>query len=61
MNIVLKFVMYYILYLVAWFLGLWFLNLVTGADINPFTNWVPYVLSLIFSLQEALISGEDYI
>ena len=61
MNIVLKFVMYYILYLVVWFLGLWFLNLVTGADINPFTSWVPYVLSLIFSLQEALISGEDYI
>lgn len=61
MNIVLKFVMYYILYLVAWFLGLWFLNLVIGADINPFTSWVPYVLSLIFSLQEALISGEDYI
>ncbi|WBF82256.1 putative membrane protein [Mammaliicoccus virus vB_MscM-PMS2] len=59
MNIVLKFVMYYMLYLVAWLLGLWFLNLVTEADINPLTIWVPYVLSLVLSLKEVLISEED--
>lgn len=56
MNKVLEFVMYYIMYLVAWFLGLWFANLITGADINPFTSWVPYVLALVFSLKEVMLS-----
>lgn len=56
MNKVLEFVMYYVMYLVAWFLGLWVANLITEADINPFTSWVPYVLALIFSLQEVMLS-----
>lgn len=50
MNKVLEFVMYYIMYLVTGFLGMWFGNLITGADINPFTSWIPYILALVFTL-----------
>lgn len=56
MNKVLEFIMYYIMYLIAGFLGMWIGNLITGADTNPFTNWIPYVLALAFTLYEVIIS-----
>lgn len=56
MNKVLEFIMYYMMYLVAGFIGMWIGNLITGADINPFTVWVPYVIALVFTLYEVKIS-----
>ena len=58
MNKVLEFVMYYIMYLVTGFLGMWFGNLITGADINPFTSWIPYVLALVITLYEIITNKE---
>lgn len=52
MNKVLGFIMYYLLYLVAGFLGVWLGNLITGADVNPFTSWLPYVFALVLSVSE---------
>ncbi|WBF81888.1 membrane protein [Staphylococcus virus vB_SurM-PSU6] len=49
MNKVLEFVMYYVTYLVAGFIGVWIGNLITGEDINPFTFWIPYAFALIFA------------
>lgn len=56
MNKVLEFVMYYIMYLVTIILGLWIGSLFIDMPINPFTSWMPYVLALIFTLQEVIIS-----
>lgn len=50
MNKVLEFVMYYLIYLVAGFIGVCVGNLITGGNINPFTNWMPYVFALIFAI-----------
>ena len=58
MNKVLEFVMYYIMYLVTGFLGMWFGNLIIGADINPFTSWIPYVLALVITLYEIITNKE---
>ena len=52
MDKVLEFVMYYILYLIIGFIGVWLGSLIIGADINPFTNWIPYVVALAISLSE---------
>ena len=46
--------MYYVIYLVAGFIGVCVGNLITGGDINPFTNWMPYVFALVFSLYEVI-------
>lgn len=54
MNKVLEFVMYYIMYLVTGFLGLWIGSLFIDMVINPFTSWVPYVIALVFSLYEVI-------
>ena len=56
MNKVLEFVMYYLIYLVPGFLGVWIGSLIIGADINPLTSWIPYVVAIIFSLYEVTIS-----
>lgn len=56
MNKVLEFVLWYIWYLIMAFIGVWIGILIMGADINPFTNWVPYVVALIFSLYEVIIN-----
>lgn len=56
MNKVLEFVMYYIMYSVTIILGLWVGSLFIDMHINPFTSWVPYVLALIFTLQEVIFS-----
>lgn len=55
MNKVLEFIMYYMMYLVVGFLGMWIGNLITGADTNPFTNWISYVIALAFTLYEVII------
>lgn len=52
MNKVLEFVMYYIMYLVAGFLGVWLGNLITGEEVNPFTSWLPYLFALVLSVSE---------
>lgn len=54
MNKVLEFVMYYIWYLIMGFIGVWLGSLFLNMVINPFTNWVPYVVALIFSLYEVI-------
>ena len=56
MNRVLEFVMYYLIYLVAGFIGVWIGSLFIGILINPFTNWMPYVIALAFSLYEVITS-----
>ena len=56
MNKVLEFIMYYVIYLVAGFIGVCVGNLITGGDINPFTNWMPYVFALVMSVYEVTIS-----
>lgn len=48
--------MYYIMYSVTIILGLWVGSLFIDMPINPFTSWVPYVLALIFTLQEVIFS-----
>ncbi|VEV89121.1 putative membrane protein [Staphylococcus phage Stab22] len=50
MNKVLEFIMYYLIYLVAGFIGVCVGNLITGGDINPLTFWMPYVFALAFAL-----------
>lgn len=50
MNKVLEFAMYYVMYLVAGFMGVCVGNLVTGGDINPLTFWMPYVFALAFAI-----------
>ncbi|XWX32914.1 nuclease [Staphylococcus phage PG-2021_35] len=57
MNKVLEFVMYYLIYLVPGFLGVWLGSLFIGVDINPFTNWIPYVVALVMSVYEVTISN----
>lgn len=52
MNKALEFVMYYLLYLVMGFIGVWLGNLTTGAEVNPFTSWLPYVFALVLSVSE---------
>lgn len=59
MNKVLEFVMYYLIYLVAGFIGVWVGNLITGGDINPLTFWMPYVIALAFSLYEVITSKKE--
>lgn len=59
MNKVLEFVMYYLIYLVAGFIGVCVGNLFIGVDINPFTNWMPYVIALVFSLYEVITSKKE--
>lgn len=54
MNKVLEFVMYYLIYLVAGFIGVCVGNLITGGDINPLTFWMPYVFALAFALSEVI-------
>ncbi|VEV88360.1 hypothetical protein, partial [Staphylococcus phage Stab23] len=58
MNKVLEFVMYYVMYSGIGLLGLWIGSVFIGMPINPFTSWVPYVLALIFTLQEVIINKE---
>lgn len=55
MNKVLEFVMYYLIYLVPGFLGVWLGSLFIGVDINPFTNWMPYVIALVMSVSEYIL------
>uniref|UniRef100_A0AAU6MXD2 Membrane protein n=1 Tax=Staphylococcus phage 184DA TaxID=3110532 RepID=A0AAU6MXD2_9CAUD len=52
MNKVLEFTMSYLLYLIIGFIGVWLGSLIMGIDINPFTSWVPYVVSLVVSVSE---------
>lgn len=52
MNKVLEFIMYYMMYLVVGFIGVWLGSLIMGIDINPFTSWVPYVVALVMSVSE---------
>lgn len=59
MNRVLYFVMYYIMYSVTIILGLWIGSLFIDMPINPFTSWVPYVLALIFTLQEVIFNKRE--
>lgn len=59
MNKVLEFVMYYIMYLVTMILGLWVGSLFIDMPINPFTSWMPYVLALVFTLQEVIFSKKE--
>ena len=56
MNKVLEFIMYYVIYLVAGFIGVCVGNLITGGDINPLTSWIPYVIALVMSVYEVTIS-----
>ncbi|WVH13429.1 hypothetical protein [Staphylococcus phage LSA2302] len=56
MNKVLEFVMYYVMYLVIGFFGVWVGSVFIGVPANPFTVWVPYVLALVFALYEVKIS-----
>lgn len=56
MNKVLEFVMYYILYLVAGFIGVWIGSLIVGVDTNPLTSWIPYVIALVMSVYEVIIN-----
>ena len=56
MNKVLEFIMYYVIYLVAGFIGVWIGSLIIGADINPLTSWIPYVIALVMSVYEVTIS-----
>lgn len=56
MNKVLEFVLWYIWYLIMAFIGVWIGSLIMGADVNPFTSWIPYVVALIFSLYEVIIN-----
>lgn len=58
MNKVLDFVTYYVIYLVVMFLGFWIGSLFIGVNMNPFTNWIPYVIALPFALSE-VISREE--
>lgn len=58
MNKVIEFVMYYVMYLVIGFFGVWLGSLIVGADTNPLTSWIPYVLALIFTLYEVIINKE---
>lgn len=55
MNKVLEFVTYYLIYLVPGFLGVWLGSLFIGVDINPFTNWMPYVIALVMSVSEYIL------
>lgn len=59
MNKVLEFVIYYIMYSVTIILGLWVGSLFIDMPINPFTSWLPYVLALIFTLQEVIFNKEN--
>lgn len=59
MNKVLEFIMYYVIYLVAGFIGVCVGNLITGGDINPFTNWMPYVFALAFALSDVITSKKE--
>ncbi|UJQ43234.1 hypothetical protein [Staphylococcus phage vB_Sau_P68] len=59
MNKVLEFVMYYLIYLVAGFIGVCVGNLITGGDINPFTFWLPYVFALIFAIVDYRSSNKE--
>ena len=59
MNKVLEFVMYYLIYLVPGFLGVWLGSLFIGVDINPFTNWLPYVFALIFAIVDYRSSNKE--
>lgn len=59
MNKALEFVIYYIMYSVTIILGLWVGSLFIDMPINPFTSWLPYVLALIFTLQEVIFNKEN--
>ena len=54
MNKVLEFIMYYVIYLIAGFIGVWVGNFITGMDINIFTSWIPYVFALAFATKDIL-------
>lgn len=59
MNKVLEFIMYYVIYLVAGFIGVCVGNLITGGDISPLTNWMPYVFALAFALSDVITSKKE--
>lgn len=56
MNKVLEFVMYYAIYLVIGFLGVWIGSLIIGLGTNPFTSWIPYITALIFTLPDFILN-----
>ena len=56
MNKLLEFVLWYIWYLIMGFIGVWLGSLIIGADINPLTSWIPYVIALVMSVYEVTIS-----
>lgn len=53
---VLEFVLWYVWYTMMGFIGVWLGSLVIGADTNPFTSWIPYVIALVLSLYEVIIN-----
>lgn len=57
MNKVLEFIMSYLLYLIMGFIGVWLGSLIMGADISPFTSWIPYVVALVVSVSEYILKG----
>lgn len=58
MNKVLDFIITYVVYLVTGFLGIWLGSLIIGTDTNPFTSWIPYILSLVFTLLDFKFNKE---
>ena len=60
MNKVLEFVLSYIWYLICGFIGVWLGSLITGADVNPFTSWIPYVVAIVLTLIDYMFLTEKY-
>lgn len=58
MNSVLEFVLWYIWYLIMGFIGVWIGSLIMGADTNPFTSWIPYVIALGCTLSDFIFNKE---
>lgn len=56
MDKVLEFILWYIWYTIMGFIGVWLGSLIMGADINPFTSWIPYTLALVITLYEVIIN-----
>lgn len=58
MNRVLEFILWYIWYLIMAFIGVWIGSLIMGADVNPFTSWIPYTIALITTLTDFILNKE---